>query len=149
MDVPILKVQLTMGVQRMSTSSWIHQDALKLSVEQWKLLLSDREIFNEDAVRLISFVYSQPQYQSSATEIGMAFNGVPQQQITALNRSVAKKIYKKLDQVPPFNSVGGKRYWNVLFDGNPQCKVNDIGHFIWKLRPNLIVAMQEVGWVSK
>jgi hypothetical protein len=75
----------------------------------------------------------------------MAFNGASQQQITALNRSVAKKIYKKLDQVPPFNSAGGKRYWNVIFDGNPQCEVNKLGYYIWRLRPNLIIAMQEVG----
>ncbi len=132
----------------MNTSSWIHQDTLKLSVEQWKLLLSDREIFNDDAIRLISFVYSQPQHQSSATKIGIAFNGVSQQRVTALNRSVAKKIYEKLGQIPPFNSMGGKRYWNVIFDGNPQCEVNNLGHFIWKLRPNLIIAMREMGFPS-
>jgi hypothetical protein len=134
--------------QKQKTSSWMYQDSLKLTVEQWKSLLFDKKIFNEDAVKLISFVYSQPQHQSSATEIGIIFNGGSQQKITALNRSIAKKIYTKLDQVPPFNSVGGKRYWNVIFDGNPQCEINHSGYFTWKLRPNLVIAIHEIDLVT-
>lgn len=137
-----------MIVKNYKYNSWHNQDSLNISIEQWISLLSNSDIFNEEAINMLSFVFSQPNYQSSATEIGVALNGVTQQKITALNRKIAKKLYKEFNQEAPTNSSGGKRYWNVLFDGNPECETNDLGYFIWKLRPNLIIALQRSGFMQ-
>ncbi|MBX0319503.1 hypothetical protein [Shouchella clausii] len=125
--------------------TWHNQDPLNLSKEEWINLLQDEKVFNKIGLEMVFFVYKQPNYQSNATEIGEALGGVSQQQVTAWNRSIAKKIYQKLQKEPPFNSRGGKRYWNVLFDGAVERELDDKGNFIWKLRPSLVSALKRLG----
>jgi hypothetical protein len=127
------------------SNSWHNQDPLNLSAEEWLALLTDPEIVDEFGRRMMAFVYSQPNYQSSATEIAEALGGVSYQKITAVNRGIAKRIYKKLGIVPPNNTEGGLRWWNALFDGNPECYFNDKGYFIWRLRPVVVEALARSG----
>lgn len=127
--------------------SWHYQDPLQLSEEDWLTLLSDPEIVDDAGWRMLAFVYSQPYHQSSATEIGEALGGVPQQRVTALNRRIARRIYKRLGKEPPKNLKGGYRYWNALFDVNPERILNEIGYFIWWLRPAVAAALERSGIV--
>ncbi|MGF9715279.1 hypothetical protein [Paenibacillus naphthalenovorans] len=124
--------------------SWHNQDPLNLSDEEWIDLLKDKDIFDEIGLKMVAFVFAQPNCQSSATKIGEALGGVSQQQVTAWNRSIAIKIYQKLRKEPPLNSKGGKRYWNVLFDGDVEREFDEMGKFIWKLRPSLVSALQQL-----
>lgn len=57
-----------------------------------------------------------------------------------------QKIYHKLRKEPPFNNKGkgGKRYWNVLFGGDSERAFDEMGKFIWKLRPSLVSALQQL-----
>jgi len=66
------------------TNTWHHQDPLQLSEDEWATLLKDPSIIDEIGQKMLTFVYSQPNHQSSATEIGEALRGVPQQRVTAL-----------------------------------------------------------------
>ncbi|GGE35075.1 hypothetical protein GCM10011391_12240 [Pullulanibacillus camelliae] len=127
-----------------STSSWRNQDPLELNERDWLMLLNDQNIFDKTAWRMINFVYDQLNCQSSATEIGEALGGVSQQQVTAWNRKISKKIYTKLNKEPPNNSRGGQRYWNVLFDGDDQQETDESGFFIWRLRPDLVSALRKL-----
>ncbi len=122
-------------------ATWIGQDALKLSVDEWNSLLDNSSIFDSDAMALIQFVYLQPLKQSTASDIGRVLNNVSQQKVTALNRTIAKKIYDLYNEEPPPNSKGGKRYWNVIFDGLADAPLDHNKHFIWRLRNNLIHAL--------
>lgn len=99
-----------MGTVAVNSTLWQYQAPLKLSVGQWKTLLLCDDIFDQDAMTMLYFVYHQPNHQSSATEIGLALGGVTQQKVTALNREISKRIYRHLKQTPPANSEGGKRY---------------------------------------
>jgi DNA-directed RNA polymerase specialized sigma subunit len=83
------------------TNTWHHQDPLQLSEDEWATLLKDPSIIDEIGQKMLTFVYSQPNHQSSATEIGEALGGVPQQRVTALNRRIARRIYKRLGKEPP------------------------------------------------
>ena len=95
-----------MSIRRSNVTKWENQDPLGLAEEEWLSLLSDPDIFDESGLAMINFVYSQHNHQSSATEIGMALGGVTQQQVTAWNRGVAKRIYKKLFIDPPYDGKG-------------------------------------------
>ncbi|GAB7058168.1 MULTISPECIES: hypothetical protein [unclassified Paenibacillus] len=130
----------------MTITHWQGQDTLNLDEKEWLVLLKDKDIFDEIGLSMVSFVYDQPDFQSNATEIGEALGGVSQQQVTAWNRGISKKIYKKLRKEPPFNSKGkgGKRWWNGLFDGDSERVFNERGKFIWKLRPSLISALSQL-----
>jgi hypothetical protein len=126
---------------------WQNQDPLQLTEEDWINLLSDQDIFDEIALSMVSFVYLEPNHQSSATEIGEALGGITQQKVTALNRCISRKIYKKFNKLPPYDAKGkgGKRFWNVIFDGDPEKIFNENGYFIWRLRPKLVSALQKSG----
>lgn len=127
--------------------SWHNQDPLQLSEEEWLILLRDPDIVDEDGRRMLEFVFRQPNHQSSATEIGEALGGVSQQQVTAWNRRIAKRVYKRLGKVPPPNTTGGYRFWNALFDGDPERIFNEKGYFIWRLRPAVVAALERSGIV--
>ncbi|MFD2369049.1 hypothetical protein ACFSO0_03510 [Brevibacillus sp. GCM10020057] len=124
-------------------TTWHNQDPLNLSAEEWIGLLKDKDIFDEIGLKMVAFVFAQPNCQSSATKIGEALGGVTQQQVTAWNRRIAKNIYQKLCKEPPLNCKGGNRYWNVLFDGDVDREFDEMGNFIWKLRPSLVSALQQ------
>jgi hypothetical protein len=129
------------------TNTWHHQDPLQLSEDEWATLLKDPSIIDEIGQKMLTFVYSQPNHQSSATEIGEALGGVPQQRVTAINRRISRRVYKRLGKEPPPNTKGGKRFWNVLFDGNPDRILNEKGYFIWRLRPVVVSALERSGIV--
>lgn len=123
---------------------WKGQDPLNFNKEEWLEVLQDEDIFDKMGLEMVTFVYEQPNCQSSATEIGEALGGVSQQQVTAWNRRVARKIFIMLGKEPPHNDKGGKRYWNALFDGDAEHEHDEIGRFIWILRPSLVSALRQL-----
>lgn len=123
--------------------TWQGQVPLKITVAQWLKFLNDDIIFTPETMAMVYFVYHQKNRQSSASIIAEVFNFTSQQQVTGLNRSAARKIYKYFKKDPPLSSEReGFRYWNLLFDGIPDQSVDDQGKFIWKLRPNLVRAIK-------
>lgn len=127
----------------MSGTDWKGQDVLHLSRENWLEVLHNREIIDDAALRMIDYVYSLPECTSTASDIALAF-GVDYRAVTAWNRRAAKKIYEYFFRIPPKNMDGsGYRYWNVIFDSDPENPKNEKGHYYWRLRPNLIKAWEE------
>ena len=123
--------------------TWQGQVPLRITVAQWVKFLNDPKIFTPETMAMVYFVYHQKNRQSSASIISETLNFTSQQQVTGLNRSAAKKIYKYFKKEPPLSSEReGYRHWNLLFDGVPDQSVDDQGKFVWKLRPNLVRAVK-------
>ncbi len=130
-------------MKKKEPQSWQGQIPAKITVAQWVKFLNDPKIFTPETMAMIYFVFHQKVRQSSASIIAEMMNFTSQQQITGLNRTAARKIYKYLKKEPPLSSEGeGHRYCNLLFDGIPDQTVNDQGKFIWQLRPNLVRAIK-------
>ena len=89
-------------------TAWQNQDYLKIPVENWCHFLQDPLIFNEDALRMVQFVYRQTNHTSTASDIAYALSATEQslsyQGVVAWNRSVGKKIYEYFDVIPPVDS---------------------------------------------
>ena len=98
--------------------TWYLDDALKLSTEDWKDLLSDENVFDKEDKEMVLFVYNQNDHQSTATEISIAMDGAHANKFSSQNKAIAKRIHKHLNKEAPRNSRGSARYWNVIFDGN-------------------------------
>lgn len=130
-------------MKKKEPQTWQGQIPLKITVAQWVKFLGDSLIFTPETMVMIYFVYHQKNRQSSATDIADTLNFSSQQQVTGLNRSAARKIYKYFKKEPPLSSEReGYRYWNLLFDGIPDQTIDDQGKFIWRLRPNLVRALK-------
>ncbi|MDF9407198.1 MAG: hypothetical protein A4E52_00699 [Pelotomaculum sp. PtaB.Bin013] len=123
---------------------WHYQDVLQLSVNQWEEALKNPLIFDNNALRMVQFVYNQNNCKSTASEIAEAMSTsnhkIHYNSVCAYNRKVAKALYNKYEIEPPIDENGEKRYWNVIFDGEPEEPQDQQGHFYWKLRPNLVIA---------
>ena len=132
-----------------NSTKWEYQDTLKLSVDQWCELLKNPSIFDENALNMILFVYKQSNHTSTASTIaaGLSSNDniIHYNKITAWNRNAARKIYEYYNINPPKNSKDNNRFWNVIFDGNPDCSKDQDGKFYWILRPNLVKAIELLG----
>lgn len=127
----------------MGYETWHDQDTLQLSVDEWRSLLNNSEIFNAEAMELILYVYNQPMKRSAVNDIAEAFNNVHVNKITATNRKISKKIYALYDKVPPLDEDGRNRWWNNIFDGVKEKEKDENGHYIWQLRENLIEALDK------
>lgn len=125
-------------------TSWHNQDILNLNVYQWEEALKSPSIFDNNALRMVHFVYNQNNCRSTATQIAKALSisnhRIHYNLVCAYNRKVAKALYKKYNLEPPIGDTGENRYWNVIFDGEPDEPQDQSGHFYWKLRPNLVIA---------
>ena len=102
---------------------------------------------NENALRLITFVYRQPGHTATATQIAAALSTpdavLHVNQVTAWNRKTAKAIYRRFHIEPPVDPQGQQRFWNVLFDGIPATPKDRDGHYYWVLRPHLAQALAD------
>jgi hypothetical protein len=134
------------GKEKMAPTDWHYQDVLRLSVNQWGEALQDTNTFDANAIRMVQFVYHQNNHESTASAIAEFFTASGQKthynRVCAWNRKVAKALYHQYGLEPPVDETGEKRYWNVVFDGEPKSPLNRNGHFFWKLRPNLISAFE-------
>lgn len=135
----------------MESTSWINQDLLKLSVAQWMDALQDPSIFHNEALQMVCFVYRQIQHQSTASDIAGAFSTpsrkIHPNKICAINRKVARALYRKYNVQPPLNSHGQHRYWNIVFDGNSSTPLDSRRYFFWRLRPNLVAAIGQLNLI--
>ena len=132
----------------MLPTDWRYQDVLQLSVEQWITALKDPIVFDSKAISMIQFVYHQRNHESTASSIAASYSSLNQKlhytAICAWNRKVAKALYNQYKVEPPIDKDGEKRYWNVVFDGEPKNPLDLHNHFYWKLRSNLILAMEAI-----
>jgi len=124
------------------------QDALELSAGEWKKALKDPQIFSSEALRMVFYVYNEKRHRSTASAIATAFSTRSRKlryhHICAWNRQVAKALYQKYEVEPPVDEIGGRKYWNVVFDADPQQPLDQHKHFYWRLRPNLVAALHEM-----
>lgn len=124
--------------------SWHYQDPLEISKGEWIELFCHKDIFDDITMQLIEFVYNQPGHQSTVFDIcNKSGFFVSYSHVTAKNRTLSKALYRHFDKEPLLNETGGRRYFNVMFDGVPEHEFDDFGHFIWRLRPELINALEE------
>lgn len=112
-----------------------------LSVEDWKDLLKDREIFNENSLSVIRRFYDIGG-DATCKELSKEY-GEDTQYYNSTATRLAERIVKSTN-CPIYNdNTPDYRYWPVLFVGK-RAKHGDEGVFRWKLRNELKEAIKEL-----
>lgn len=115
-----------------------------ISKEQWKMLLQDSSIFNENNLEHMKCLYSFANHAATCKEVSEKLGETAQYYIGLAN-GLAKKISKKLEieKLPTRDGSDADVYWYILFYGQ---EVNDRqrGNFEWKLKPALADALKEL-----
>jgi len=123
----------------------VHSDwrypSITVSMTEWEDYLNRDDIFNEEALDLVEFFYNQHPKGIPASEVAQEWH-VHTNKITAINRAVSRKIYADRNAEPPPNTGGGKRFWNLLFEGLDPSESPNKNLYYWRLRKELFEAFK-------
>ncbi len=111
-----------------------------ISVEKWKELLKDPEIFNEDSLEIMlrmMKIGGRATCKQLADKYGGHFNSYKKRSC-----DLAERVQKKTNCPVLKEDDGTTKWWPILYVGKEASKKGD-GSFIWRLRPELEAALKE------
>ena len=112
----------------------------------WGKLVADGEIFTPAAMDMLTKMMElggQATCKELAEAYGDTFN-----HYTAVGSALGERIAKKLDIEPRINQWGGNQHWSIPFLGK-NAEKEQPGGFIWKIRPELLEALEKKGTLMK
>jgi len=120
-----------------------HYYHLDITKEDFKNALLADGLLNESDIDLIKYHYSRPNHEATATQLSIFFH---HKKYTAVNlhfARISKKICKYTGKYPYQGENGKYWWWTLLANGR-----SDGRYFIWELRPELIDAIEEIGFIE-
>jgi len=112
---------------------------LEISKEVWSQILTDREVTTESDLNILKIVYKSKNHEIEASEIASKLN-IPHHVVINLQISrFSKRVIHKTGVQPPLRRDGKPRWWHVPFLGYEKA-----GNFPWIMRPELVIAFEEV-----
>lgn len=110
------------------------------SVEDWKELLKDRTVFNDDSLKVMKRFLD---YGGEATckELSVKY-GKSHNYYNMTSSNLAKRIINKTNCPVMDRNATNSRYWPVLYLGHSQKSDGD-GLYLWRLRSELKQALQQ------
>lgn len=118
-------------------------DLLKLKKEDWIALLKDPSIFGDLDLEIVLHVFDCPGHRACASQISRVY-AVHVNKISAANRTLAKRILGHYAKEPQRKNGNNKRFWNIVYTGDPERPYDADKYFYWVLRPELAAAIQEL-----
>ncbi len=112
---------------------------IALDKDDWKRLLTNRDIFFETDIDLLKRIYLSDNHASTCSELAIQDGTSPSAYISPAVQ-LAKRVSKSENLDPIFGEDGVIVWWRVLFWGS----FRDDNHFEWKLRPELADALSEL-----
>ncbi len=112
----------------------------KLSIEDWKNLLNDPNIFDEKSLKVMKCIKDCGGI-ASCTQLSRIYGDTINFYNTT-SSNLAKRIVEKTGCPKP-TSIKNNKWWPVLYLGRSAEK-NEEGSFIWKLRDELSEALNKV-----
>lgn len=134
---------------KMKCENGIYFAPIDIKVDEWKEMLVNKEIFNEVRMKMILDWYNQPFHQSTTKEV-MQKNGIPsgKNPYNGIVVGLGRDIVKYLNRFEVIDTTGGKSFFIIVFEGWHE-NYDKGGNFIWKLRDELVQAMEELSLVDK
>lgn len=112
---------------------------IKISVNEWKQMLLDPDIFREKDITFLKRIYASDNHASTCYDLG-AQDGVSPttyiKPVVALARRVAD--WANLEAI--YRENNKQVWWRILFWG----RYREDSHFEWKLQPKLAKAMSDL-----
>jgi len=127
----------------------IYSAYIDITVDEWKQMLNNKSIFYDEALEMIRYWYEQPDYQATSKEIMVRYNialkGTP---FNGYVIGLGKRIIKYLNRFEIIGTDGNSSYFILPFEGWHE-DYNPSKNFIWKLRDELVQAIEELGIFSE
>lgn len=127
----------------------IYSAYIDITVDEWKQMLKNKSVFYDEALEMIRYWYEQPDYQATSKEIMVRYNialkGTP---FNGYVIGLGKRIIKYLNRFEIIGTDGNSSYFILPFEGWHE-DYNPSKNFIWKLRDELVQAIDELGIFSE
>lgn len=115
---------------------------LDITVEEWKELLSNKDITSENCKEALIAFYKEPEHKSTcsllAEKYGQTKNFYNQQ-----IRRLGEAVRESLNRFRIVEDDGTERYWHIPVKFG---RTLPDGRFEWTLRDELVEAMEKLGW---
>lgn len=118
---------------------------IDISVEEWKSMLQNPNIFYEEALDMILKWHKEIDHQ--ATSKAMMIKYSPEMRSSPYNgivNGLTTRILKCLNRFEVIGTTGGKSKFIVPFEGWHE-DYNPSKNFVWKLRDELVQALEDLG----
>lgn len=116
-----------------------YNDPLEISADAWKKILTDKQVTTENDINILKLVYESKNHEISASEIASKLNMPHHGPINSWVSRFSKRVIEKTGIQPPLRKDGKPRWWHVPFLGYKKG-----GKFPWIMRPELVIAFEEV-----
>ena len=121
---------------------------IDISVEEWKSMLQNPNIFYKEALDMILKWYKEIDHQATSKAIMAKYSselkGTPYNGIVV---GLTNRILKYLNRFEVIGTEGNKSRFIVPFEGWHE-DYNPSKHFVWKLRDELVWALEDLGMVD-
>lgn len=118
---------------------------IHISTEEWQQILANPALTTANYRKALRAFLTEPEHQSSCTALSLKYygDGKSAQKYNSWITNFGKVVAKHLNRFQIIDAKGDERYWHV-----PMCEghKDESGHFVTKLRPELVTAMETLGW---
>lgn len=110
-----------------------------VTIDQWKELLQNQEIFLEKDLDLMKRIYLSENHAATCYELGLQDGVSPSTYIKPVV-ALGRRISRQLELNPIIRPDGSEAWWCIPFWGS----YREDNHFEWKIRPKLAKALVSV-----
>lgn len=118
---------------------------LGISAEEWQAILSDKTLTTPNYKYAIMAFYKEPEHKASCSALSLKYynNKKDAQKFNAWITKFGEAVVKRLNRFHIIDDGGAERFWHVAI--NPGTTL-DNGLFEWTLRPEIVEAIEHLGW---
>lgn len=145
----LFKGDLLMEQRYLRYSDGRYEADIDITVEEWKSMLQNPKIFDKSSLDMIFKWYNEIDHQATSNAIMSKLS--PESKGTPYNGIVVgltQRILKYLNRFDVIGTEGNKSRFIVPFEGWHE-DYNPSKHFVWKLRDELVQALEELDMVNK
>ncbi len=128
-----------METRKLTVKNGEYQCDIDITVEEWKTVLQDKTIINDNCLDVLLKFYAEPEHKATCKALEEKYHSSAQ----SFNGTIiafAKATQKKLNRFQVVRDNGKPCYWIIAMLG----KDLPNGLFEWTLRPELVIAMEEL-----
>jgi hypothetical protein len=116
-----------------------------ISVAEWRDILSNGEVTSANYRNALLAFYKEPEHRATCKDVGAKYfaDSSGAKKFNAWITQFGMAVTKHLNRFEIHTSDGSPSYWNVAM--NPGVALKNDG-FQWTLRPELVQAIEELGW---
>ncbi len=112
-------------------------ETINITIDQWKELLRDNEVFRDKDLELLKRIYRSDNHATTCYDLA-AQDGCNSSVYIMPVVALARRVSEIMGLEPKYGSNGKRTWWCIIFWG----RIREDSHFEWKLQPKLARALQ-------